>query len=59
MLSPLEIRERLHDRVTSVVSEKTGLHENTIRRLKTGEIKLPSYDTMKKISDYFEEQDEV
>lgn len=54
MLNPEQIKEKLKDRVVSVVAEETGLHPNTVRKLKEGKGKSPEYETVKKLSDYFE-----
>jgi len=54
MLTPEEVKDKLKDRVPDVVSAGSGLHANTIRALKKGTATKPSYETMKKISDYFE-----
>ena len=54
MLSPEEIREKLKDRVISVVVAETGLHANTVRAIRNGTYKAPSHETIKKLSEYFE-----
>jgi len=54
MLTPEEVKNKLKDRVPDVVSAGSGLHANTIRALKKGTATKPSYETMRKISDYFE-----
>jgi len=58
MLSPFDIEERLQDRNIILVAKKTGLSPQTIRALKKGGGLVATYDTMKKISDYFEQQEE-
>lgn len=54
MLTPDQIKEKLKDRVPGIVAKATGLHLNTIYKLKNGESIDPSYETMVKISAYFE-----
>ncbi len=54
MLTPEEIQEQMKDRLPKVVAEKTGLHFNTVYKLKNGTAKAPSYETMKIISDYLQ-----
>lgn len=56
MLTPAEIKEKLKDRIPTIVAEESGVHVNTIRKLKTGISKSPSYKTMQKVSAYFEKQ---
>ncbi len=55
MLTPDEVKEKLRDRVPAIVAEGSGLHINTVYKLKKGESIDPSYETMVKISAYFEE----
>lgn len=57
MLTPDEVKSKLIDRVPDVVSEGSGLHVNTVRALKNGTATKPSYETMRKISEYFESQE--
>lgn len=54
MLSPEQVQEKLKDRIVKVVAENTGLHFNTVYKLKNGTSKSPSYETMETISDYLE-----
>ena len=54
MLTPEEIKEKLKDRVISVVVAETGLHANTVRKYKNGTWKNPEYDTLVALSAYFE-----
>ena len=53
MLNPEQIKDKLQDRKLSAVAENTGLHYNTLRKLRDGEAKEPSYETIKVLSDYF------
>ncbi len=58
MLSPEELKERLKDRVVYVVCDGTGLHHATVSGVKNGDkSSRHSYDTIKKLSDYFENQE--
>ena len=57
MLTPDQVKEKLKDRVPGIVAKATGLHLNTIYKLKNGESIDPSYETMAKISEYFEGND--
>lgn len=57
MLTPEEIKGRLKDRIASVVAEATDLHINTVRAFKKGNITNPSYEVIKKLSNYFEAQE--
>ena len=56
MLTPDQIKEKLKERVPGIVAKATGLHLNTIYKLKNGESIDTSYETMVKISAYFEEE---
>lgn len=53
-----EVRRRLRDRKIYVVSEATGLHFHTLRRLRDGDTKKPSYDTVRRVSEYFHKVDQ-
>jgi len=53
MLTIEEIRELLSDRNILKVSEKTGIHHNTLYKLVRGETD-PRYSILKKLSDYLE-----
>lgn len=53
MLTLDQIKERLKHANLLKVSESAGIHSNTIYKLMKGG-KSPSYDTVKKLSDYFE-----
>ena len=54
MLTIEEIRRRMRDRKIPVVTQETGLHYNTVRRLVVDPEYIPSYQTAKAISDYLE-----
>lgn len=46
-----EIRTALEDSNLKAVAEKTGVHQNTIYRIMSGETN-PSYETVMKLVDY-------
>jgi len=52
MMTLEQIRQQLADRRLSVVAERTGLHYQTVWRISAGEAERPSYETIKRISDY-------
>lgn len=52
MLNLRQIREALSDRRLDIVSEHTGIHRNTIAAIRSGKAENPSYDTIRKLSDY-------
>ena len=54
MLSLPEIKKLLEDRQLNIVSERVGIHSNTIYRLM--KIEKADYETIKKLSDYLEGQ---
>ena len=56
MLSLEEIMELLHDRNLNMVARKTGLAYDTVWRVAKGKAKEPSYYTIKKLSEYFQEK---
>lgn len=56
MLSKDEIIRLLQDRQPAVVAEACGLHKQTIWRIKVGQADDPSFSTMEKLSQYFENQ---
>ena len=55
MFTIKEIKEKLEDRRISVVSEKTGLSRQVIYNIVLGKSKNPTYDTMVKLNEYFQE----
>lgn len=54
MLSVNLIRELLQDRNARKVAAATGLHENTVRAIRSGENINPTANTIKALSDYLE-----
>lgn len=55
MLTPNEIQERLQDRNLHLVAQKTSLSYDTVWKIANGKSLRPSYDAVKKISDYLED----
>jgi hypothetical protein len=53
MITPEQARQRLKDSVLTRVSIASGISYFTLRRFVVGEVKDPSYSTMKKLDDYF------
>ena len=53
MLTLEQIRGQLQDRRLSVVSEKTGLHPNTLRDIRNNEGCNPSFRVLSALSNYF------
>lgn len=54
MLNLDQIKAKLADRRLSVVSEATGLHPNTIAKIREGKIDNPTYYALSRLSDYLE-----
>lgn len=52
MLTLEQIKERLQDSNLAKVAQKAGIHYNSLYGLMKG--RNPSYDTVKKLSDYLE-----
>ena len=53
MLTLDEIKEQLTDRNIKQVASKAGVHQNAVYRLMRGQSN-PSYETVKKLSNYLE-----
>jgi|VirMetMinimDraft_7_1064189.scaffolds.fasta_scaffold200025_2 transcriptional regulator with XRE-family HTH domain len=53
MLTIEQIRELMHDRSVPIVAELAGVHYNTLLNIKNGVNKNPSYEVIKKLSEYF------
>lgn len=47
-----EIRAALRSRRVGVVSQATKIHRNTIGRIASGRTRNPSWDTVRRLSDY-------
>jgi hypothetical protein len=54
MLTLQQIRQQLEDRRLSVVSERTGLHPNTLRDIRNNADCNPSHRVLAALSDYIE-----
>ena len=54
MLNLEEIRERLQDRRLRVVADKTGLSYPTVLNVRDNIRSNPTYEVLKKISEYLE-----
>ena len=52
MLRLDKIKELLADRRLDIVSEATGVHRNTLSAIRDGRTVNPSYQTIRKLSDY-------
>lgn len=57
MLTLDKIRHKLADRRLDVVAGVTGIHRNTLGGIRAGRISNPSYDTVRRLSDYFTTHD--
>jgi len=53
MLTLSQIQQLLADRRLDVVSEKTGLHRNTLAAIRDGSNGNPTLKTIEALSDYF------
>lgn len=49
-----QIRHELQDRQATAVARATGLHFNTIRRIRDGEVRQPNPETRNAIASYLE-----
>lgn len=47
-----QVQEALKDRRIKMVSEATGLHPNTLAKLRDGRNTNPTYEVMVKLSEY-------
>jgi DNA-binding XRE family transcriptional regulator len=52
MMTLEEVIGALQDRSIPIVADRVGIHANTLRHIKNGKT-VPSYETLKKLSDYF------
>lgn len=53
-MTPEEMQKALEDRRLAVVSRETGIHYNTLRSIRDGDNKNPSYRVARLLSDYLE-----
>ena len=51
-MTPDEIRAALQDRRIDAVAAATGIHRNTIAQLRSGKNTNPTWETMRKLSEY-------
>lgn len=54
MMTPEEMQKALEDRRLTVVSRETGIHYNTLKNIRNGDNKNPSYRVARLLSDYLE-----
>lgn len=52
MLTIDKIKAMLADRRLDVVARETGLHRNTLAAIRDGRHQNPTYNTIKRLSDY-------
>jgi transcriptional regulator with XRE-family HTH domain len=52
MLTLEEITTLLQDRRIDKVAAGAGVHRNTVAKIRSGSFTNPSYDTIRKLSDY-------
>ena len=52
------IRQGLADRRLSIVAERTGLHSNTIARIRDGKEPNPKLETLNRLASYLKGQGE-
>lgn len=55
MLKIEEIRKRLLDRRLAMVADSTGIHYATIHAIRNGKVTNPSYETVRLLSEYLED----
>jgi predicted transcriptional regulator len=55
MLNLNQIVDKLHDRNLVTVSEKSGVRYATLFNIAKGKNKNPKYETVKKLSDYLQQ----
>ncbi len=56
MLDLHQISRLLADRKLDIVSDKTGLHRNVIASIRDRRNQNPAYATVKRLSDYLEDE---
>ena len=59
MMDLKQIRDHLIDRRVDIVASETGLGYTTVREIRNGKQDNPRYNTIKALSDYFEEKKDV
>lgn len=56
LLTIEKIREMLADRHLKIVSDKSGVKYHTVRAIAAGDVTNPSYETIRRLSEYFANQ---
>jgi transcriptional regulator with XRE-family HTH domain len=56
MLTLDKIVGLLKDRRLDIVSDATGIHRNTLSGIRAGKITNPTYETVKRLSEYFDDR---
>lgn len=56
ILTVERIREMLSDRHLKIVSDKSGVKYHTVRAIASGEVTNPSYESVRRLSEYLNEQ---
>ena len=51
-MTPEQIRDALQDRRIDAVADATGIHRNTIAHLRSGKTTNPSWETMRRLTEY-------
>lgn len=51
-MTPQQVQTALRDRNLRIVAEETGLHYNTVASIGRGDTSNPSWETMRKLSEY-------
>lgn len=54
MMTLDQIRDALKDRRPAMVAQSTGLHVNTVMRIRDGQNTNPSYDVVVALSNYLQ-----
>jgi len=56
-MKPDQIRAALQDRRIEAVAHATGIHRNTIAHLRSGKTTNPTWETMRKLTEYLRSTD--
>ena len=59
MMTVEQIRRALRDRRPGLVAEATGLHLNTVRKVRDNEDANPTYKVLKALSDYLTHRGDI
>lgn len=51
-----KIKEMLADRHLKIVADKSGVKYHTVRAIASGDVVNPSYESVRRLSEYFKEQ---